>query len=324
MLIINRFLMIFCCTLFLSHIARATEQPTIIAPGSFTATGQKIYLQNPGIAITTIDGWKGVHHPEAGITLKMEGPEETISNKHLTLVFRPNLSIRTIRQSDSIDRVREISFIKELNHQFTQTTPLTHFKIESSKIVNYNHSSKAIEVTATYFSKEQKLLQTHLLIASQHHQYIITFTDLYQLIHQDPRRSQIMNQALYSLQVSGTPPQRYNLLRSMAPLSVFIVLIIALMTIVRKFQRKTKLREFHHLLKQQSRVKPFQSAKRHHAKSTSTRPPLKTHPHPTKPRRIAPIGLDQQTYDHILDHSASYEQSQHKYSVDIPVLNLDL
>ena len=310
-------------------MARATEKPKIIAPGSFTATGQPIYLQDPGIAITTIAGWKGVHHPEAGITLKMEGPEETLSNnKNLTLVFRPNLSIRTIRQTDSIDRIREISFIKELNHQFTHTTPLAHFKIESSKIVNYNHLSKAIEVTATYFSKEQKLQQTHLLTASQHHQYIITFTDLYQLIHQDPRRAQIMNQALYSLKVSGTPPQRYNLVKSMTPLSVLIVLFIALMTIVRKFQRKTKLRDFHHLIKQQSRAKAFQPApaKHHRTKSTSGSTPLKTHPRPTKPRRIAPIGLDQQTYDHILAQSSptSYEQSQHKYPVDIPVLNLDL
>lgn len=326
MLIIPRLLMLLCCTLFLSHIGHADEHTTVIPPGSFQGTGGNIYLENPGISVSTIAGWKGNHHPDAGITLKMEGPVETIPSVHTTLLFRPNFSIRTIRQTAAIDRIRLTAFVKELTHQFTHVAPLVKFKIESAKIVSYTPSSQAIKVTASYYSKSQRLIQTHLLVAARHHQYVLTFTDLHALLLKHPHRQARINHIVSSLKVAGDPPPRYRLLKSIAPLSAVMTLLLALISLLKDLRRKLKLRRLIRTLARRAKGGTG-GTHRHHgqppARSGHRRQP-KTQPLQRPVRPPAPIGLNQQTFQTILAGSPPWpdDQASSKHSVDIPVLNL--
>lgn len=329
------FILILCCTFFISHIANAADNGKVIPTGSFIGTGQDIYLKNPGITITSLKGWKGIHQPDTGVTLKMEGPAEKIKGTMMTLVFQPMFSIRTIRTSEPIDRLREISFIKELTHQFTRKTPLKHYKIESSQVIAYTPTSKAIEVIASYHSKGEKLIQQHMLIASKNHQYIMTFTDLDQLLKHDPRRALRIQKTFYSMKVAGKPAERYSLIKSTAPVSTMIALIIAFLTFFQKIYRKTKLRQIHRTLKirtqSKSRPKPRPHKNTKVKKSSSTVvppipqvkcPPSRVVKTPTQ-KRIPPIGLTLDTYNEILDGPLPvYEKSHNKYPVDMPVLTL--
>ena len=323
MLIIPRLIMLLCCTFFLSHLVRADEHTTVIPPGSFQATGGTIYLENPGISVATIAGWKGNHHPDAGITLKMEGPVDSIPTPHTTLLFRPNFSIRTIRKTAAMDQIRLVAFVKELTHQFTHVTPLVKFKIESAKIISYTTSKQALKVTASYYSKSQRLTQTHLLVAARQHQYVLTFTDLHALLLKHPHRRARINHILSSLKVTGDPPHRYGLLKSVAPLSAVMTVMLAVISLLKNLRRKLKLRRFHRTLTRRTKGPKNRDPNGRSTRPSHSRQP-KTQPLQKQPRPRSSIDLNQQTFQTILAQSGPYpyDQANPKHSVDIPVLNL--
>ena len=266
MLAIHRILTLFCCIMFLSHMARASAIAKHINPGSFAGDGGAIFLADPGITLNSLDGWKGWYYPDSGLTLKMEGPKETITQKQRILSFKPTFTIRTIRSSEPIDSYRKKTFLAELTQQFTEKRPLENFDVLSSDFIDFAGSSKALVVYSTYTAKDQRLLQIHALVASEKHQYVLTYTDLNHLARANKARTDQMWDTLASLEVTGSPPPRYGLLQASLPFGLALFVLLSIMWLHQKRRRKKELKVLVRSLHRRKRRKSDRKKPRAHSK----------------------------------------------------------
>lgn len=215
------------CVFFVSNQGVAE---TYLSVGAFAAQGERVYLQDPEISIETFAGWQGHHEPQSGITLQMRGPEVRQKVPSGTLKFRPFLQLRTIHKAEPVDAQRVKSFQQELQHQFTEKTPLKDFQILKVERMSFNKPEDALAVFSSYVSQELELLQLHVLRAAEDRQYVITYTDLYKPYMQDSEKQNQVWQVISSLDYPGEAADRHAWLwQLLAVLSITLLLPMALL-----------------------------------------------------------------------------------------------
>lgn len=258
-----RFAVLSACLVCLSDYSLASE--TYLPTGNFTATGERIYLEDPNISIETFAGWEGRHLPASGITLQLEGPEVSQHVNHTTLTFRPSFQIRTLHHSEPVDGRRVKSFLKELKHQFTKKNPLTDFEILSSERLTFNSENDSLVVYASYFSRGLKLIQMHVLRASDKQQFVSTYTDVYDHFNSNPENNERVWNVLSSLDFDGSPRSRNA---SIIQVLILISILLLLAVGTKLWCRHCKVKHLKKIVRRTSRSR---SSRSRHARSKTAR-----------------------------------------------------
>ncbi len=288
--IIPRLCVVVCC-LFVFQNKKAVSND-YLQEGESQGNGQRVFIKDIPISMKTLDGWKVIHLPKDGITLRMIGPEEAMKQGNTTLRFKPVLNVQTLQRSEPIDSIREASFKEELIKQYTIRRPLKDFQILNSKRIDFKGEQDGLVVFAKYISLGMPILQMHVLLASPHHQFSINYTDLYDLYTHDSSRSQRAWDTVFSIHFEGSAKARYASLATSLAIMVGLFILLSLLLTLKRYRQRRAMKALIRSSKRRRKPRPYSSdliSSRQVARLPKTKP-YYARP-PSRKKRVKEIDL---------------------------------
>jgi len=202
-------------TFFQASLAFGEPPPVPQATGdaemtNFTSDGTAFSVGHLGITITPPAGWN-VQTNGSSLSLIMQEPKvKTEGNvKAETITFQRNITMATIHRASPIDEARASELKEEMQRTFAKDSMASEFTVLEHKFFNYKGTNDGLLLYSSMNLGEFKMMQMHVLVSGADKQFLMTYTDLAdQFTAAGSPFEQAWN-AMVSINVNGTAPQRY-------------------------------------------------------------------------------------------------------------------
>lgn len=267
------FALSFGSTLFFdSLVAFAAEVPVALKPLDITESqtlvsdGQAIDLPRINAKITPPIGWE-VRLNSGGFSAVMQ--EKKIAPKPSDkVIFQKNITLAVIQRGTPIDETRALELQEELVKSVATDPSATNFKVTEHKFFNYRGTNDGLMIYSSVRLGEFDMMQMHVLVSNEERQYLTTYTDFADQFHKSGVSFDAAWNAMTSLQIAGTSPQRYEDLVRYGSLAATCTMLLGVLGFIRS--RRAKLdydREADEIYRDES---PFVSSEGHDRSLSTT------------------------------------------------------
>lgn len=192
-------------------LSKLMSEGKAMVEGTFQSDGSKVYSTGPLFSITPPQGWAVTHGPGGNSpTLIMQEPEQKFVKGSKDPIFRRNITVSLIQQSAPIDDVRLKSFKEDLEKKFGNNSLTRNFQVIETRFGNWKGTKDAIIAYAGWLAGDIQMMQMHILVSGNDHQYMMSYTDMASRFLPESEQMTAAWNTMMSLDLDGAAPSRYT------------------------------------------------------------------------------------------------------------------
>lgn len=228
-----------CLSLMQPTLAFADESTTTQKP--IIGDGTALQIQELGISITPPVGWE-VLQKSSGMSLVMQ--EQRVEQKkpdYSKPIYQRNITVAAMHAASPIDEKRAEQLKADLMKAFSGDGIVKEYQIIEHKFFNYRGENDGLLVYASMNLGEFRMMQMNVLVSGAEKQFLMTYTDLADSFAAGGAAYDAAWNSMFSMNVTGNPPARYEDLIRYGALSAGIFFLFAIVTIIRRRSAKIDL-----------------------------------------------------------------------------------
>ncbi len=208
--------------------ASAGAQPEATDPFEIS-DGGKTEITEKGFTIRAPKGWE-LHHKAPGLRLLLLAPAEP------NMSYRRNIQVLSLGGPYYIDSESQKEFATTLLENFGKLDKVEKFSLRDSKILELKETSKGILYYTDYEMNGQRLMQAHILVSSEKHHFLVTFTDLREHFENKEFESLIREawDSLMSIHLDSPAPERLDLVTWLVAAGALLLISTIITLLIRK------------------------------------------------------------------------------------------
>ncbi len=217
-----------------SHEAALAELP----PGAFISKGERVALDDKGFSLAAPQGWI-IRKDLPRSSLFIQAPVAQSQ-------YPRNITVLRFKEPKLINRASAEDFAKYLVASYPQASnSIENYSLRSHERITLNDGREGwlfyTELTDTGLA----LMQAHILVSSQSHHYLVTFTDKSEHFEGEQSSQQPFMEAwsaMTSLELESSSPSPVGQARLMAMILVAVGALLVVSAMVRRVLAKRRYR----------------------------------------------------------------------------------
>ena len=201
---------------------------------SFTAVAQNLVeIPEKGLSIVLPSDWQ-IEKNVNGATILAQSPENQDDS------YRRNIRVMSFKGSRYIDQVSLEQFAKEIeDNSAKMSNQVSSYRVRDMTMIELADQTRAGLFYADFFLGGIAMMQMRILVSSQDHHFLLTFTDIQENFESSSNGYlDEAYQAFLSVKLASEAPGRSDLLFKVLPIGIGLVFLIGAFSFFRSYQIK--------------------------------------------------------------------------------------
>ncbi len=206
------------------------------------SNGSRISL-SPDVSIAPIAGWQ-VERQSLGMSLVMKEilPEQRAPIDYSKPLFQRNISMITVNKPKYIDSDSIAEIKSDITKMIARDPSLKDFTFTDAKLFDYKNKNDGVVLFSQLSANNYSMMLMHVVVSGDQKSYMLTYTDL-AANFSNPTHFDAAWKSMTSINVTGTPPKRYEREAITAGLAGGGILAILLPFAVIRWRNSRKIRK---------------------------------------------------------------------------------